>query len=178
MANLYYTFMFACVAEVSRLTAGPLPSFNGTNGFLPNSLSGTVPMSVEPVSAQPLQSSLLAQQAAEGFYPGPAVTSGQNGVPVQQSFQPGNLSGLNVGQIGMPPIPTTSGQTGLYHSGSPGQNGSAGSDISFDEEAYADRQHTNGNSWRTNSKLHAKDTKTKRNPKQQMQNKQAQQRYR
>lgn len=155
-------------------SAGALPGFGGVNGFVPTSLPGTAPMAVELTPAQSQQQPLLPQQPTDGFYPGPVVTSGQLGVPIQQ----GNLSGLNFG-IGMPPIPSTSGQNGMYNSGSPGQNGSAGSDISFDDEEYgADHQQANGSSRRTNSKLHARDTKTKRNPKQQMQNKQAQQRYR
>lgn len=164
--------------EAPMTSAGALPSFGGANVFLPNSLPGTAPVAVEPTPAQSQQQPLLPQQPTDGFYPGPVVTSGQLGVPIQQPFQQGNLSGLNLG-IGMPPIPSTSGQNGMYNSGSPGQNGSAGSDISFDDEAYgADHQQANGSSRRTNSKLHARDTKTKRNPKQQMQNKQAQQRYR
>ena len=156
-----------------------MPSFGGTNGFLPNNVPGASPMAVEPMAAQPQQQAMLPLQPADGFYSGPLVTSGQLGVPRQQPFQQGTLPGLSVGQIGMPLIPSTSGQNGEYHSGSPGQNGSAGSDLSFDDEAYAaDPQQANGSSRRTNSKLHARDVKTKRNPKQQMQNKQAQQRYR
>ncbi|KAA6417573.1 MAG: hypothetical protein FRX49_12448 [Trebouxia sp. A1-2] len=176
--DFYEDYVTELGSRNSRKLSGALPSFGGANGFLPNSLPGTAPMAVEPTPAQSQQQPLLPQQPTDGFYPGPVVTSGQLGVPIQQPFQQGNLSGLNLG-IGMPPIPSTSGQNGMYNSGSPGQNGSAGSDISFDDEAYgADHQQGNGSSRRPTSKLHARDTKTKRNPKQQMQNKQAQQRYR
>ena len=156
-----------------------MPSFPNADN-ISSAFAGTSPMAVEPTSAQSQQS--LRQQGAvpsSGFYPGPVVTSGL-GVPAQQQpYQPVNLTGLEMGQIGMPAIPTTSGQNGVYTSGSPQQNGSGASDFSLDEEHLTTDQHERpGNSRRANGKLHARDTKTKRNPKQQMQNKQAQQRYR
>lgn len=178
--DFYDEYVSELETRHSRKLSGPLPSFPAANGFVPNSLSGASPMSVETEPAQNQQQPLLAaQQQTDSFYPGSTLTPNQLGIPVQQQYQTNHLSGVNVEQIGMPPIPTTSGQIGMYAGGSPVQNGSGGSDISFDDEAYAmDQQHTNGNSRRTNSKLHARDAKTKRNPKQQMQNKQAQQRYR
>ena len=156
-----------------------MPSFSNADN-ISSGFAGTTPMAVEPTSAQPQQS--LRQQGAmpsTSFYPGPVVTSGNLGVPAQQQYQPANLAGLDLGQMGMPAIPTTSGQNGMYTSGSPQQNGSGASDFSLDEEHLTSDQHQRpGNSRRADGKLHARDTKTKRNPKQQMQNKQAQQRYR
>lgn len=150
-----------------------MPSYvdNLTTGF-----AGTAPMAVESTSAQPQQS--LRQPSAvptSSFFPG---TTDQLGVSAQQQYQPANLAGLNTSfQAGMPAIPTTAAQTGMYTSGSPPQNGSGASDFSLDEDLTADHQRP-GNNRRANGKLHARETKTKRNPKQQMQNKQAQQRYR
>ena len=162
-----------------RLSTGAMPSFS-TADNISSGFAGTTPMAVEATSAQPQQS--LRQQGpmpSSGFYPGPVVTSGQLGVPAQQQYQPANLTGLDVGQMGMPAIPIASAQNGIYTSGSPQQNGSGASDFSLDDEHLATDQHQRpGNSRRANGKLHARDTKTKRNPKQQMQNKQAQQRYR
>ena len=156
-----------------------MPSFPNADN-ISSGLAGTSPMAVEPTPAQSQQP--LRQQGAmlsSGFYPSPVVTSGQIGVPAQQQYQPANLAGLEMGQMGMPAIPTTSAQNGMYTSGSPQQNGSGASDFSLDEEHLTTDQHQRpGNSSRANTKLHARDTKTKRNPKQQMQNKQAQQRYR
>lgn len=156
-----------------------MPSFLNA-GNISSGFAGTTPMAVEPTSAQPQQSS--RQQGAmpsSGFFPGPVVTSGHLGVPAQQQYQPANLTGLGVGQMGMPAIPATSAQNGIYTSGSPQQNGSGASDFSLDDEHLTTDQHQRpSNSRRANGKLHARDTKTKRNPKQQMQNKQAQQRYR
>lgn len=156
-----------------------MPSFSNADN-IPGGFAGTTPMAVEPTPAQSQQS--LRQQGAmpsSGFYPGPVGTSGHLGVPTQQQYQPANLAGLDIGQMGMPAIPTTSGQNGMYTSSSPQQNGSGASDFSLDEEHLPTDQHQRpGNSRRANGKLHARDTKTKRNPKQQMQNKQAQQRYR
>ena len=123
------------------------------------------------------QPPVMQQPHPAALYPGPVVTSGQLGNNMQHPFQVSNLPNISLGQVGMPPIPTTSGQNGIHYSGSPNQNGSGASDISFDEEAFpADQPQTTGR--RTNAKLQTRDTKTKRNPKQQMQNKQAQQRYR
>lgn len=137
-------------------------------------------MAVETTSAQTQQS--LQQPgpiSRSAFYPNSTVTPDQLGVPVQQQYQPANVAGLGVGQMGMPAIPTTVAQNGMYTSGSPQQNTSGASDFSLDDEPQAADQHQKtGNSQRSNGKLHARDTKTKRNPKQQMQNKQAQQRYR
>lgn len=137
-------------------------------------------MAVETTSAlipQTLQQP--AAMSSSGFYPNPTLVSAPPGVPFQQQYQPGNLAGLGMGQMGMPAIPNTSAQTGIYASGSPQQNTSGASDFSLDDEPHATDQHQRtGNGQRTTGKLHARDTKTKRNPKQQMQNKQAQQRYR
>lgn len=150
-----------------------MPSYvdNLTTGF-----AGTTPMAVESTSAQAQQS--LRQPGAmptSSFFPG---TADQLGVSAQQQYQPSNLAGLNTSfQAGMPAIPTTAAQTGMYTSGSPPQNGSGASDFSLDEDLATDHQRP-GNNRRANGKLHARETKTKRNPKQQMQNKQAQQRYR
>ena len=150
---------------------GAIPSFPNADTLDSNGFAGTTPMAVEPTSGQSQQS--LVQQGAmpsSGFYPGPVVTSGSLSVPLQQQYQPANLAGSNLGQMGMPAIPMT---------GSPQQNGSGASDFSLDEEHHTTDQHQRaGNSRRADGKLHARDTKTKRNPKQQMQNKQAQQRYR
>lgn len=151
-----------------------MPSYvdNLTSGF-----AGTAAMAVESTSTQSQQS--LRQPSAmpnSGFFPG---TSDQLGVPAQQQYQPANLAGLNISfQAGMPAIPTTAAQTGMYTSGSPPQNGSGASDFSLDEDLTNENHQRPGNSRRANGKLHARETKTKRNPKQQMQNKQAQQRYR
>ena len=159
-----------------------MPSFVNADNIGPNSFDVTAPMNMEPSSAQSQQS--VQQQvpvASNGFYPGPIVTSGQLGLPVQQQqYQPSSLAGLDLRQMGMPPIPSTSGQNGVYNSGSPQQNGSGASDFSLDEDHLtADQHQRTVNIRRTaGSKLHSRDTKTKRNPKQQMQNKQAQQRYR
>lgn len=166
-------FPLNCCSPVS----GTLPSFPNVDNIAPNSFAGTAPMAVEPPAAQAQQP--VQRQVpilGNGFYPGPIVTSGQFGLSAQQ-YQPASLAGMDIGQMGMPPIPSTSGQNGMY-SGSPQQNGSGASDFSLDEDHITDQQQRNGSSRRSNGKLHARDTKTKRNPKQQMQNKQAQQRYR
>ena len=105
----------------------------------------------------------------------------------QQQPQFQQMPDFNANLLGMPSIPGSgrslaamSAQPGLFQTGSPNQPESGGSDISFEHDDQFSLDHNTGssNGRRTNSKLHARDTKTKRNPKQQMQNKQAQQRYR
>ena len=143
-----------------------------------------------------IQQQPLIQPQNGNFLPNSLLT-GQLGVSMQQPQQQQlrqqqpqfrqQLPDFNANLLGMPSIPSPaanlpamSAQPGLFQTGSPNQPESGGSDISFEHDDQFSLDHNTGssNGRRTNSKLHARDTKTKRNPKQQMQNKQAQQRYR
>ncbi|KAL3146023.1 hypothetical protein ABBQ38_015378 [Trebouxia sp. C0009 RCD-2024] len=175
--DFYEDYVTELGTRNSRRLSGAIPSFQN---IASSAFVGTAPMAVETTSAlipQTLQQP--GAMSSSGFYPNPTLMSDPLGIPFQQQYQPGNLAGLGMGQMGMPAIPNTSAQNGIHTSGSPQQNTSGASDFSLDEEPHATDQHQRtGNGQRSNGKLHARDTKTKRNPKQQMQNKQAQQRYR
>lgn len=134
------------------------------------------------------QQQSIGQPQNGNFLPNSLLTGqlGNNLQPQQQQQPqfPQQMPDFSANLLGMPSIPgphPVSGQQGLFQTGSPNQNQpeSGGSDLSFEhDDQFADLNTGSSNGRRTNSKLHARETKTKRNPKQQMQNKQAQQRYR
>ena len=166
-------------------SAGPLPSFSGASSLQVPALTSS--MLMEPVQQQQ-QLQQQFQQQSGNFLPD-SFLPGQIGMQQQQQQQqppqyPQQLPTFSNNILGMPSIPssssgpTLSGQQGMFQTGSPGQHESGGSDISFEPDDNFTADHNTTNSRRTNSKLRLQETKTKRNPKQQMQNKQAQQRYR
>lgn len=152
----------------------PLPSSNA--------------LSLDTMQPQVQQQMSMQQQNGQ-FLPNSLLT-GQlgNSMQPQSQQQPQfaqQMPGFSANMLGMPSIPAPpngmSGQQGLFQTGSPNQNQpeSGGSDLSFEhDDQFAEHNTGSSNGRRANSKLHPRETKTKRNPKQQMQNKQAQQRYR